>query len=64
MTLTLLNCSRAVVVLVSGSDKSAIVRQVLRRTSAEPLPAHLLQPDGDVVWMLDRDAASGLLEVS
>ena len=64
MTLTLLNCARAVVVLVSGADKSAIVRQVLRRTSGEPLPAHLLQPDGDIVWMLDRAAASGLLEVS
>jgi len=64
MTLPLLNHARAVVVLVSGSDKSAIVRQVLRRTSGDEFPAHLLQPAGEIVWMLDRAAASGLLEVS
>lgn len=65
MTFPLLNQARAAVVMVSGPDKSSVVRQVLGRTSATAdLPAHLLRPSGDVIWMLDRDAASGLGELT
>jgi 6-phosphogluconolactonase/glucosamine-6-phosphate isomerase/deaminase len=50
--------------IVSGPDKASIVRQVLRRDHAGPVfPAQLVQPDGDVLWMLDRESASALGEV-
>ena len=61
MTFPLLNQARAVVVMVSGPAKSSIVRQVLAGTPpTTDLPAQLLRPAGDVIWMLDGDAASGL----
>jgi 6-phosphogluconolactonase len=64
MTFPLLNQARAVVFVVSGPEKASIVRQVLRRTSStSDLPAQLVRPSGDIVWMLDRDAASGLREL-
>jgi 6-phosphogluconolactonase len=62
MTLPVLNAARAVAFVVSGSDKAAIVRQVVHdrdeacRAPSAP-PACLVEPvDGDVWWMLDRDA--------
>jgi 6-phosphogluconolactonase len=64
MTLPLLNAARVVMFIVSGADKASIVRQVLRRDHAGPVfPAQLVQPDGDVLWMLDRESASALGEV-
>ena len=64
MTFPLLNQARVVVFVVSGPEKASIVRQVLRRTpSTSDLPAQLVRPSGDIVWMLDRDAASGLREL-
>ncbi len=62
MTLPLLNSARAVLFVVSGKGKAGILRSV----SCEPgpaflLPATLVQPvDGEVVWMVDREAASQL----
>jgi 6-phosphogluconolactonase len=62
LTFPILNAARAVMFTVSGADKASIVRDVLRRKDAEPrLPAQRVQPsDGDLLWMLDRAAASGL----
>jgi len=61
MTLPLLNAARAVCFLVSGAEKAGIVRGVLRPTSSDPeYPARLVQPSGELTWMLDRDAASAL----
>ena len=61
MTLPLLNAARAVWFLVSGAEKASIVRGVLRPTSSDPeYPARLVQPSGELTWMLDREAASAL----
>jgi 6-phosphogluconolactonase len=62
MTYPLLNAARLVMFVVSGAGKAAAVRAVLKRDPATPEPpARLVQPeDGDVVWVLDGDAASGL----
>jgi 6-phosphogluconolactonase len=65
MTLPLLNAARAVMFIVSGADKAAIVRQVVRRDHPGPeFPAELVHPDGELLWMLDREAASALGAVS
>jgi len=59
MTLPLLNAARTVMFLVSGQEKAAVARAVLEpSTTGDMLPAQLVQPDGDLLWMLDRDAAS------
>ena len=61
MTLPLLNAARAVCFLVSGAEKASIVRGVLRPTPSDPeYPARLVQPSGELTWMLDREAASQL----
>jgi 6-phosphogluconolactonase len=62
MTYPLLNAARLVMFVVAGAEKAAAVRAVLHPDPATPeLPARLVQPeDGDVVWVLDRSAASQL----
>lgn len=61
MTLPLINQARAVMFLVSGQEKAAVLRRVLQGDGAELLPARLVQPiNGRLLWMLDQAAASGL----
>jgi 6-phosphogluconolactonase len=61
MTLPLLNAARAVCFLVSGAEKASIVRGVLQPTPSDPeYPARLVQPSGELTWMLDRGAANQL----
>ncbi|HKE86834.1 MAG TPA: 6-phosphogluconolactonase [Vicinamibacterales bacterium] len=61
MTFPLLNAARTVLFMVSGQDKAAIVRAVLRSTHPDrEFPAQRVRPDGDLLWMLDRGAASAL----
>jgi 6-phosphogluconolactonase len=57
MTLPLLNNGACVVFLVSGSEKAQIVKEVLE--DPEKYPAHAVKPTrGELLWMLDKDAAS------
>ena len=62
LTYPVLNSARHAVMLVSGSDKADIVRQII---FGEPplLPAHYIEPrSGTMTWLLDRSAASMLPE--
>lgn len=58
-----LNTAAEVLFLVSGSDKAKVVGRVLEGpVIPEILPAQLVIPtDGEVSWVLDRSAASGLV---
>ena len=59
MTLPLLNNGASVLFLVSGVEKAAIVKEVLE--GPKKYPAQYVQPtDGELIWMLDKDAASDL----
>ena len=59
MTLPLLNNGASVVFLVSGAEKSQIVKEVLE--GPEKYPAQAVKPtNGELIWMLDQDAASSL----
>jgi 6-phosphogluconolactonase len=60
LTLAVINCARAVLFLVTGKQKAAIVGKILKGTpSREDLPASLVRPDlGTLMWMLDAEAAS------
>jgi 6-phosphogluconolactonase len=63
MTLPMINAARLVAFLVAGTDKAAVVRDILQPAGGTPLhPARLVRPvDGRVMWFLDA-AASSLLE--
>lgn len=61
MTFPILNRAKQVVFLVSGTPKATMVKQILDRGSKTPLPAQQVRPvSGNVTWLLDKNAASGL----
>jgi 6-phosphogluconolactonase len=62
LTLPVLNAARCVTFLACGSDKAAMLRNVLEENVAGELyPAKLVRPSaGKLIWMLDRAAACDL----
>ncbi len=60
LTLLVINNSRQVAFLVSGKEKAPIVRKVLSTAvPQQDVPASLVCPRyGNLIWMLDADAAS------
>jgi 6-phosphogluconolactonase len=61
-TLPVLNAARCIAFLVSGTDKAEVLHEVLEgNSSGEKYPSKLVQPsDGQVIWFVDRAAASEL----
>jgi 6-phosphogluconolactonase len=61
-TLPVLNAARSVAFLVSGTDKADAVHAVFETDAAgKQFPAKLVHPDnGQLIWFMDRAAASGL----
>lgn len=61
-TLPVLNAGRCVAFLVSGTDKSTVLKTVLEENApGEQYPAKLVNPSsGKLIWFLDRAAASAL----
>jgi len=64
-TLHLINNSRSVLFIVSGTSKARILKEVLEGPSRkEPYPAQLVRPvDGTLFWFVDQEAASSLASV-
>lgn len=59
MTLPLLNSAASVLFLVSGAAKAEIVKEVIE--GPKQYPAQFVQPtNGQLIWMLDKEAASSL----
>ena len=60
LTLPILNGARSVVFMAFGRDKAEVVRAVLQgRDDGYRLPAQLIRPvGGDLIWLLDEQAAS------
>jgi 6-phosphogluconolactonase len=56
MTLPLINNAALVVFLVSGAEKAEIVKEVVRGPKLYPAQ----EVNGEVMWMLDREAAGKL----
>jgi 6-phosphogluconolactonase len=64
LTLPVLNHAACVMFLVSGAEKASIVREILENPSAG-LPSQTVRPaNGELVWLLDRAAASALRNFS
>ncbi len=60
MTLPLLNNGASVLFLVSGAEKAEIVKEVIE--GQKQYPAQAVQPThGQLLWMLDKDAAAKLI---
>ncbi len=61
LTFRSINNSREVLFLVSGKKKAPIVQRVLNSPNPrKELPATMVQPvDGNLLWMIDGDAAEG-----
>lgn len=57
LTYPALESSKLTLFLVAGADKADAVARV--RGGDTTLPAGALQPEGDVLWLLDRAAANG-----
>lgn len=61
LTLPVLNAAAKVVFVVSGADKADAVRRVLEEPASPAVPASLVRPEaGELLWLLDAAAASGL----
>lgn len=59
MTLPLLNNAATVVFLVSGAEKAEIIKEVLE--GENKYPAQAVKPtQGELIWMLDKEAANYL----
>lgn len=60
LTPPVLNAARQVVFLVAGAEKAVALARVWRGDGAE-MPASLIQPhDGQLTWLVDAAAASGV----
>jgi len=59
LTLPVINAAHRIMVLITGREKRAAVKQVFGcdREKRPLLPAGLLQPAGELHWLLDREAA-------
>ncbi len=62
LTAPVINAAEHILLLVAGADKAATVRAVLRGAyRPADLPVQLIHPiHGELVWLLDRPAASDL----
>lgn len=58
MTLPVINASRQILMVVSGSQKAPMVRRAIAGDTG--IPAGRLRPAGRLVWLLTEDAASEL----
>ena len=62
ITFPVINRASQVMVLISGAGKAGIVRKILQEREAN-LPIQRVQPKtGDLIWLLDQEAASLLSE--
>jgi 6-phosphogluconolactonase len=60
LTPPVINAARMVAFIVAGAGKAAVVKEILEGPfGPDTLPAQIVRPaGGDLVWMLDREAAA------
>ena len=60
LTYPVLNAARLTLVLVSGKGKADAIRQIFDTNETEKPPAAFVQPEGQIIWLLDEAAAAKL----
>lgn len=60
LTYPVLNAARAVLVLVRGEKKAALVAEILDGGGGQYPISHVQPADGELLWVLDAEAASRL----
>jgi 6-phosphogluconolactonase len=61
-TVPLINAANCVVFLVAGADKQVALKQILATEGDwQTYPARLIQPQGELWWLLDRSAGEHLV---
>lgn len=60
LTYPVLNAARLTLVLASGAGKADAIRRIFDPNELDKPPAAFVQPDGQIIWLLDEGAASGL----
>lgn len=64
-TIPLINQARSTIFLVSGATKRAALAQVFAPTGdADTYPSRSIQPQGELLWLLDAAAGKGLIHNS
>lgn len=60
-TAPLINQAETVLFMVAGAGKQPALKQILAPNGdAETYPARLIQPQGELIWLLDQSAGEGL----
>lgn len=63
LTLPVLNSAKQVLFLVTGRSKADIVSSLIGINEADGYPAAMVRPSaGNIIWLVDRDAAAELPE--
>lgn len=61
MTLPVLNNARSCIFMVNGKDKNEVLKRALNLLDKPELPAQLVHPPiGDLIWIVDEAAATGI----
>lgn len=60
LTLPTLNAAKTVLFLVAGANKQSALQNIFAEHPSIIHPAGLVQPQGQLFWMLDQSAATGL----
>jgi 6-phosphogluconolactonase len=64
LTVGAIDKSRTVIFLVSGASKQTALKAVFAPIGDEfAYPSRQIQPDGELLWLLDATAASGVVEI-
>ncbi len=59
LTLPVINNARSCLFMVSGKDKYKPLSHALNLLDVQQYPAQFVRPKGDLVWIVDEDAALG-----
>jgi 6-phosphogluconolactonase len=60
LTLPVINAARTVIYLITGADKSETLRMVIEEKPTAFPTAHVQPTSGELIWLLDKAAASKL----
>jgi 6-phosphogluconolactonase len=64
LTVPMINAARSIFFLVAGANKQAALAQVFAaEADATQFPSRLIQPEGELWWLLDQSAAQGIIEL-